>query len=140
MQIEVNTTTKTVVDIELPYYSKTNCHFFKVLAKDKCIKVYEGDDACSIEQYNFLSISVNTDNQPSDAAEFEAAYERISERLRNEALLGSTTDSQSPEQFIEYLGLENQKIVNHGAGSDWDLVSILNRYRTFQLQHITTEQ
>lgn len=32
------------------------------------------------------------------------------------------------EDFLKNLGFPNQAIVNNGSGSDWDLLSILDRY------------
>lgn len=43
------------------------------------------------------------------------------------------------ETFLKNLGLENQPIVNKGSGSDWDLISILERFADLKESNNTFE-
>jgi len=82
MKIKIEST-KTVVthkEIELPYYSKSICHFYKVYSEKHCISVTdltEHESICNQDS----SLAFGSGNKKSNEAEFKKAFDRISKIL-----------------------------------------------------------
>ena len=75
--------TKTVATsktIELPYYLKTSCHFYKIYDADNaiCITDLGGHESIFISR---TDIALSCADKKSNAKEFEAAFDRISKLL-----------------------------------------------------------
>lgn len=82
IEIETKQIVTKKVNISLPFYSKTNCHFFKATSDKQSYCIHEGMDSCSIEQRFHVSLCFDSSNEPSNEQEFNEAFERIQERLR----------------------------------------------------------
>lgn len=39
MKIEISETIKKEVEIELPHYRKTSCHYYKIFSPDHCVQI-----------------------------------------------------------------------------------------------------
>ena len=69
------------IDIQLPYYSKTNVHFFKVIDERSSICIHDGSDSFGIEKRFHTASCFDLDNMPSNKEEFDEAFLRVSEKL-----------------------------------------------------------
>jgi len=96
MEIEVTKSSTVKVEVQLPYYSKTSRHFFKVLGPDRSISIYEGTQSCGIEIRFHTASCFDESNELSSEAEFKEAFERISARLIMETFHTSQQLSQQP--------------------------------------------
>lgn len=107
MEITITKSTTEKVNVELPYYSKNSCYFFKVIAEDKCIAIHEGLSHCGIEQWFHSGPAFESGELISNESEFNEAFERLSKRLRGEVYTDSVKQKVldlishvSPERHI----------------------------------------
>ena len=82
MKIKIETSKKVTSykEIELPYYSKSICHFYKVYSEKHCISVTDLTEHESIGIHH-SSLALGSDNKKSSEAEFKKAFDRISKIL-----------------------------------------------------------
>ena len=73
IKILIDEVTKKEVEVSLPYYSKTNCHNYKVVSETKCICVTRlfGDNSIAENSAHF---GLDPKNKLSNEQEFEDAY------------------------------------------------------------------
>lgn len=57
MKLEVKKTVTEEIEVEFPFYTKTNCHVFKHVNESKCISIYYGYNGLtfSYAQHDFVS-------------------------------------------------------------------------------------
>jgi len=74
--LEAQTTRKVVV--ELPYYSKDSCHYYKINEKGRTIQVTDLDDHFGIQDsYQHFALGEILDVEEIAESEFNAAFERV---------------------------------------------------------------
>lgn len=77
MKLKFKETITKEVEIALPHFMKSNCHFYKVYSEEKCIQVTDLDGNYQIQQAHsglaFLDGQVE-----ATAEEFKDAFERVS--------------------------------------------------------------
>lgn len=87
MELKV-TKTKTeevMVQIELPYYSKTYAHYYKVVSEKEILKLYNGIGSFGIEYIDFtVSNAFGDDAVQVTEDEFNAAYFNIQSKLNQQ--------------------------------------------------------
>lgn len=83
MKIEIKESVTKCVEIELPYYAKKGCHFFKLYSEKNCLKV------CDLEGHESIGVShagivfIDNENKDSNEIEFREAYERVNKTLKS---------------------------------------------------------
>lgn len=81
MKIKVQKTTveNVELEVEIPFYKKSLCHFFKVYSEEKAIKV------CSLEGYEEIGIvGISTalhDTIDCDHVEFQEKYNNVIKKI-----------------------------------------------------------
>ena len=82
IKIKRNVVSETEFEITLPYYTKDNCHFFKIYSESKCIKVYDIEPyGCGIS-IEHSSLAFSSDNiEKCTEAEFLDAYNTVKNKL-----------------------------------------------------------
>jgi hypothetical protein len=64
------------VEITLPAYMKSNCHFWEVTDENTVIKITELNNHHDISD-SYIESAFSKGNEPSTEEEFNAAYERM---------------------------------------------------------------
>jgi hypothetical protein len=82
IKIETKKTTVTYKEIELPYYTKSSCHFYKVYSADNTICVTDLGGHESIGIYN-SSLALEHSNNKSNEKEFKKAFDKITKILES---------------------------------------------------------
>ena len=82
IKVETKKTTVTYKEIELPYYAKSNCHFYKVYSPDNTICVTDLGGHESIGIYNSL-LALEHSNKKSNEKEFKKAFDKITKILES---------------------------------------------------------
>ena len=81
MEIKVKKQVEEIHNIELPYYSKTSAHFFKIIRKDLVLKVVDlNADYCGIE-LSLYCVDSAIEATPCTEQEFNEAFNRINKCL-----------------------------------------------------------
>lgn len=81
MEIEVTQTTKVKKEVDLPYFSKTSIHYYKVISEKRCLMVHDGSDSCAIEERFYSSCAFNDDCTQCTEQEFVDAFDKVMNRL-----------------------------------------------------------
>ena len=76
MKITVNKTVPQEVEIELPHYRKSNCHFWKIISDKTCICVTILSGKVSIDNSITPMIGIQTADTESTEQEFNEAFHR----------------------------------------------------------------
>jgi hypothetical protein len=63
-------------EVELPYYRKSNCHFWKVIAKDRVIQVTDAIGSCAIETSVYIGSCLVNSDEDSNEKEFNEAFQK----------------------------------------------------------------
>ena len=74
--IEKTETVKTEVEIKLPYYRKTNCHYLKVYSETKCLQVCQLEGYMGIEQAR-IGLAFGKGTVDSTEEEFLAKWDEV---------------------------------------------------------------
>ena len=84
MKLEVKKTVIEEIEVEFPFYTKTNVHVFKHVNESKCISICKGYNGLtfSYSQHDYVSSEWMTAERATEA-EFEAAKAEFI-RLMNE--------------------------------------------------------
>jgi hypothetical protein len=81
-KIKVSETTEREVEITLPYFAKSNSHFYKLFDNapyNGCIQIYTGAHPCLQEVHSGMAF--RPENRECTEAEFEAAFEEVMQKL-----------------------------------------------------------
>lgn len=81
MILKVTETKVKEVEVELPLYRKSICHFWKVISENKSIKVTDLFNNYEIASQNYTS-AFDNDNEDSTEEEFINAYNRVLNELK----------------------------------------------------------
>ena len=81
MKIQVKKEVIEYVDVELPFYKKSSCHYYKVYSEDKCIQVCNLEESESIKVVTNLCAFIST--LDSTKEEFDLEFARISNVLND---------------------------------------------------------
>ncbi len=76
MKLKFKETIDREVEITLPAYQKSNCHFWKIISEKEVIKITELDNWNGIDQSTIAAAYTST-NEPSTEEEFNEAYKRV---------------------------------------------------------------
>lgn len=84
MEIEVkNTITKTKkVKIELPYYTKSNCHWYKVIDENTVIEVCYMSCLTEYNHVSFSNINQALKEKKTTENEFLKAYNKVLNQIQ----------------------------------------------------------
>lgn len=75
------------IEIQLPYYSKDVCHYFKAFSLAKCISITDMEDSYEIGIYHSgLAFGSASKVTKSDKDEFEDAFKRVSQIIGEHAI------------------------------------------------------
>ena len=82
MKLKISETVTREVEVELPAYMKSNCHFYNVYSEEKCIQV------CTLEGYISISIipseiAFSSRNIPCQRENFDKAFDEISNKFKS---------------------------------------------------------
>ena len=82
IKIEKKESISTFTEVELPYYTKSNCHFFKIYSDKHCIKITElkGYESISIQD---AGLAIGHSDVISNEAEFKKSFRRISNIIKS---------------------------------------------------------
>jgi len=82
MKLKIKKTTEEIVEINLPAYYKTICHYIKIYSDDKCICVTD-----SFENYEIgikhSELAFNTNAVVSTKEEFELYFNKLQIEINN---------------------------------------------------------
>ena len=83
MKISFKETIEKEIEIEFPYYSKSTCHFFKVISENESMTVcYLDKYECSIERKCYVT-PMSLTSEPSNEKEFNDAFNKVSKLLKS---------------------------------------------------------
>lgn len=76
MKLKIKKTTEEIVEINLPAYYKTICHYIKIYSNDKCICVTDsfGNYEIGIKH---SELAFNTNAVVCNKEEFEVTYNKV---------------------------------------------------------------
>jgi hypothetical protein len=82
IKIETKKTTVSYKEIELPYYTGSICHFYKIYSQDDaiCVTDLSGHESISIQR---ASLALGNKNNKSNEKEFKKAFNKISKILKS---------------------------------------------------------
>lgn len=81
MKLEIKKELIEYVEVELPFYKKSNCSYYKVYSEKKCIQVCTLETSEDIGNVTNRCAFINTED--CTKKEFDQAYERISNLLND---------------------------------------------------------
>jgi hypothetical protein len=81
-EIKIKEVITTYKFVDLPYYSKSNCHFYKVYDVEKCICVTNLGSHESIAIHH-SEMGLNPDLTESNEKEFKEAFDKITKILES---------------------------------------------------------
>ena len=81
MKITVTESTEKEVEVSLPAYRKSICHFYRVLSEDDCIIITDLGGHYGINQTQ-SSTAFRDTNVESSEAEFNEAFDRVLKLLK----------------------------------------------------------
>jgi len=83
MKIQITESTEKTIEIELPAYRKSICHYYKVYSNEHCIQVCDIDSSTSIARYH--SGLAYSDKRIEDCSkeEFEENYNKVKDLLQS---------------------------------------------------------
>jgi hypothetical protein len=81
MKLKLTETITKEVEIELPYFSKSACHFYKVYSDISCITVCTLDGNLEISQAASSLAFRDGHTEASNEHEFDLAYENVMNAL-----------------------------------------------------------
>jgi hypothetical protein len=78
MKVEIKSIETTTISksVKLPYYTKSNCHFFKVYSEAHCICATDLDGNYGIVVID-SSIALKSDHKESNETEFKVGFEKV---------------------------------------------------------------
>jgi uncharacterized protein YpbB len=82
MKIKITETLTREVEIELPSYKKSNCHFWKIYSEEKAICVTNLEGYYEIGEQT-IQVALKSGDEESNEEEFNEAFERIFNKLKN---------------------------------------------------------
>lgn len=83
IQVHTNTVVTEVKEITLPYYSKSNCHFYKVFNESQCISVTTLPTHRAID---VVHSELAFNNKECTEIEFQLAFKKVAKYLTKLAL------------------------------------------------------
>lgn len=83
MNIQITEYTERTIEIELPAYRKSGCHYYKVFSDEHCIQICTLDFNTSIARHH--SGLAYSDKRIEDCSkeEFEENYNKVSELIKS---------------------------------------------------------
>ncbi len=82
MKIKFEEKVQREVEITLPKFVKSNCHFWKIYSEERALQVTDLERAYRIEE-SYISVALINGTIESSEEEFEEAYARISKILND---------------------------------------------------------
>jgi len=86
MEISIKKTLEEKVQITLPYFTRTLCHYYKVYSEDYCICVTNLDGYKAVQIQN-ASLAFASKYEVSNESEFLDMYNKINDELCHIATL-----------------------------------------------------
>lgn len=85
MNIEIKTIKQVTTSkfVELPYYTKSNCHFYKVYSSTHCVCVTNLEGHYSISIID-SSIALGSSNKESNESQFKKGFEKVLKAISSE--------------------------------------------------------
>jgi hypothetical protein len=82
MEITIKKIIEEKVNVELPFYMKSNCHHYKVYNETNCIQVTDLGNNSAI-QIGHIGLAISETNVECTQEEFKEAFNKVKEQLTN---------------------------------------------------------